>query len=188
MEFTEPAWPVRTERLTLRPLTEADIDAMFGYRSRPEVYEWIGRAYTDPAAFGARMRQLLTDPDLLNLAIELDGTLIGDCFLKLEDAWTQDDLPAAKRSQAQFGYAIAPAYAGRGYATEVSRELIRIGFTELGVRRLTAGCFAANTASRRVLEKAGLRLEALTRKECLHRDHGWLDGCLFAVLAEDWTG
>ncbi|OYO02508.1 GNAT family N-acetyltransferase [Enemella evansiae] len=75
-----------------------------------------------------------------------------------------------------------------GIATEVSRELIRIAFTELGLRRLTAGCFADNQASRRVLEKAGLRLEAVTRKECLHRDRGWLDGCLFAILAEEWSG
>ncbi|OYO14145.1 GNAT family N-acetyltransferase [Enemella evansiae] len=188
MEFTESSWPRRTERLTVRPLTEADLDAMFAYRSQPAVYEWIGRAYTDPAAFRERMLTLLADPALLNLAIELDGALVGDTFLKLTDGWAQDDLAPARRSQAEFGYAIDPRYAGRGFATEVSRELIRIAFTELGLRRLTAGCFADNQASRRVLEKAGLRLEAVTRKECLHRDRGWLDGCLFAILAEEWSG
>ncbi len=47
---------------------------------------------------------------------------------------------------------------GKGYATEGSRALIRKGFTESGVQRVTAEAMAANTASRRVMEKAGLTL------------------------------
>ena len=47
---------------------------------------------------------------------------------------------------------------GRGFATEGSRALIRKGFTEFGVQRVTAEAMAANVASRRVMEKAGLTL------------------------------
>ncbi|MGH3188927.1 MAG: GNAT family N-acetyltransferase [Streptosporangiaceae bacterium] len=47
---------------------------------------------------------------------------------------------------------------GKGYAAEGSRALIRKGFTELGVQRVVAGAMAVNTAWRRVMEKAGLRL------------------------------
>ena len=47
---------------------------------------------------------------------------------------------------------------GKGYATEGSRALIRKGFTESGVQRVTAEAMAANMASRRVMEKAGLTL------------------------------
>ena len=47
---------------------------------------------------------------------------------------------------------------GRGYASEGSRALIGKGFAELGVRRVVAETMAVNAASRRVLEKAGLRL------------------------------
>ena len=47
---------------------------------------------------------------------------------------------------------------GHGYATEGSRALIRKGFTESGVQRVTAEAMAANMASRRVMEKAGLTL------------------------------
>ena len=47
---------------------------------------------------------------------------------------------------------------GKGYATEGSRALIRKGFTESGVQRVTAEAMAANIASRRVMEKAGLTL------------------------------
>ncbi len=47
---------------------------------------------------------------------------------------------------------------GKGYATEGSRALVRKGFTESGVQRVTAEAMAANMASRRVMEKAGLTL------------------------------
>lgn len=45
---------------------------------------------------------------------------------------------------------------GRGYATEGSRALIRKGFADLGVERVTANTMAVNAGSRRVMEKAGL--------------------------------
>ena len=46
----------------------------------------------------------------------------------------------------------------KGYATEGSRALISKGFTEFGVQRVTAEAMAVNVVSRRVMEKAGLRL------------------------------
>ena len=47
---------------------------------------------------------------------------------------------------------------GKGYATEGSRALIAKGFTEFGVQRVVASTMAVNTASRRVMEKSGMRL------------------------------
>jgi RimJ/RimL family protein N-acetyltransferase len=46
---------------------------------------------------------------------------------------------------------------GKGYATEGSRALIDNAFGELGARRVYAETMAVNTASRRVMEKAGLK-------------------------------
>ncbi|MCT2590488.1 GNAT family N-acetyltransferase [Streptomyces sp. N2-109] len=58
----------------------------------------------------------------------------------------------------ELGYRLHKSAWGRGYATEGSRALIRRGFTELGVQRVTANTMAVNTASRRVMEKSGLQL------------------------------
>ncbi|HEY0690820.1 MAG TPA: GNAT family protein [Kribbella sp.] len=49
----------------------------------------------------------------------------------------------------------APAHTGHGYATEAVRELIRLCFEDLGLRRVTSNCFAANDASRRLMERVG---------------------------------
>jgi RimJ/RimL family protein N-acetyltransferase len=57
----------------------------------------------------------------------------------------------------ELGYRLRKSAWGHGYATEGSRALIAKGFTEFGVRRVYATTMSVNTASRRVLEKAGLR-------------------------------
>ena len=69
--------------------------------------------------------------------------------------------PAAcgrRPGEVELGYRLRKSAWGKGYATEGSRALIRKGFTEFGVQRVTAEAMAVNQASRRVMEKAGLRL------------------------------
>lgn len=56
----------------------------------------------------------------------------------------------------ELGYRLHKSAWGSGYATEGSRALIRKGFTELGVERVTASTRAVNAGSRRVMAKAGL--------------------------------
>ncbi len=51
---------------------------------------------------------------------------------------------------------------------------------------MTAGCFADNLASRRVLEKVGMQLEQYGVRDSWHAELGWLDGCTFAILADEW--
>ena len=58
----------------------------------------------------------------------------------------------------ELGYRLRKSAWGKGYASEGSRALIRKGFTEFGVQRVTAEAMAVNQASRRVMEKAGLKL------------------------------
>ena len=60
--------------------------------------------------------------------------------------------------EVELGYRLRKSAWGKGYATEGSRALIRKGFTESGVQRVVAEAMAANLASRRVMEKAGLTL------------------------------
>ncbi|EEP72032.1 acetyltransferase [Micromonospora sp. ATCC 39149] len=60
-------------------------------------------------------------------------------------------------TQAELGYRLRRAAWGRGLATEGSRALVRYAFTTLGLARVWAQTMAVNTASRRVMEKAGLR-------------------------------
>ncbi len=70
--------------------------------------------------------------------------------------------PDAAPGEVELGYRLRKSAWGKGYATEGSRALIRKGFTESGVQRVTAEAMAVNQASRRVMEKAGLKLVGLS--------------------------
>ena len=178
-------WPVLTDRLAIRPATADDADAMFDIRSRPDVAEWLPILPTDRAAWAERF----ADPDRLamTLAFELNGEIIGDLFLRVTDAWAQAEVEdQAKKTQAEIGWVLTPEHAGHGYATEGARELLRICFEDLGLRRVVALSFADNVASRRIMEKVGMRQEEHAVRDSLHRSRGWLDGVGYAILAEEW--
>src|SRR6478752_3916363 len=166
-------WPVRTERLTLRPGTTDDVDATWAFRRLPEVSEWLTH----------------TSPDRLatTLVVEHDGAVVGDLMIRVEDLWSQAEVvDQARGRQAELGWVIAPEHAGRGYGTEAARELLRISFEDLGLHRVTALCFADNEASWRIMERIGMRREAHNVRESLHRTRGWLDGYGYALLADEW--
>jgi RimJ/RimL family protein N-acetyltransferase len=136
-----------------------------------------------------RFAEMMADPDRMGktLVIERDGDVIGDLMLAPEDAWAQIEVAEqAKGVHAEIGWCIDPAAEGHGYATEAVRELIRVAFEELGLRRLVANAFAANEASTRLMERVGMRREQYAVRESLHRSGEWMDGVSYALLAEEW--
>ena len=180
------AWPVRTERLSLRPATPDDVDATWPHRGHPEANRWITRA---PLSLEQHRREFGTEESLAKtILIELDGEVIGDLMCSIEDAWAQAEVrERAVGVQAELGWVLHPDHAGRGYATEAVRELMRICFEDLGLRRVIALCFADNVSSWRLMERLGMRREQHTIRESLHRSGEWLDGLGYAMLAEEWA-
>ena len=69
--------------------------------------------------------------------------------------------PMDGTDEIEVGYAFSMDAWGRGYATEVSRALVRWGFESLGLQRIVAVAYAENTASRRVMDKLGMRFEGV---------------------------
>lgn len=180
-------WPKRTQRLVIRPAVAADAPGMWEYRRREDVSRWLTSWRPDRDDWISWQSQ----PDKLavTLIVELDGAVIGDLMLRIEDAWAQREVADdAKGVQAELGWALHPDYVGHGYATEAVRELIRICFEDLGLRRVVGNCFADNEASWRLMERLGMRREVHVVRESLHRDLGWLDGYGYAMLAEEWPG
>jgi RimJ/RimL family protein N-acetyltransferase len=175
-------WPVRTARLALRPATPDDADAIWQVRRRPGVDEWLSHSVGDRDSYVARLR----DPDRLavTLVIELDGRVVGDLMLQLEDSWAQGDVERPR--QGTLGWVLDPSYGGHGYATEAVSELLRICFEDLGLRRVRAYCFADNEPSWRLMERLGMRREEHSVRDSLHRTRGWLDGFAYALLADEW--
>lgn len=178
-------WPVHTERLALRRAAASDAEATWRYRRLDEVSTWLTGTPATLEEYAARF----AEPDRLakTLLIELDGEVVGDLYLAVEDGWAQAEVAhLAHHVQAELGWALAPAVHGHGYAAEAVTELIRIAFEELGLRRVYAQCFADNQASWRLMERLGMRREQHTLRESLHRTGVWLDGMAYALLADEW--
>ena len=181
----EPEYPIRTERLLLRPYALADVDALYAYQRLPEVHRYL---YTEPrsrsevealVAERAGVRALTGAGQALALVADLaqTGELVGDCML----FWR-----SLEHEQGEVGYVFNPAYQGRGLATEAVDALLRLGFEGLGLHRVAARCDARNTASWRVMERAGMRREAhLVQSEFIKNE--WTDELIYAILRTEWA-
>ena len=185
------SWPVRTERLVLRPATPEDADALFAIRSRPDVGEWISAVFTDRADFQTNYveAERYGRVVVIELAGPGGGTVIGELMVAIQDGWGQREvIDRVAGVEAELGWVIAPEHGGRGYATEAVAAIVDVCFRHLGLRRVIAGCFAENTASWRLMERIGMRRESTGRRDGLHRTRGWMDGYFYALLAEEWQG
>ena len=176
---------LQTERLTLRTVRDDDVDRMLEYRNHPDVTRWLLRTEVDPASFREAWRHAAGDPADHSVAVVLDGIVIGTVSLELSDGMGQPGMP--RLTQALLGYILDPAHAGHGYATEAVLAVVTHAVDTLGVRRVTAGCFADNQASVRVLEKVGFRREEYGVADSWHAELGWIDGCSYALLAATWA-
>jgi RimJ/RimL family protein N-acetyltransferase len=178
-------WPVRTERLLLRPGSVDDLEATWRFRRLDEVSRWITAAPTTRAAYGERFVE--AERLAKTVIVQLGDVVIGDLMVSIEDGWAQAEVAhLAEGVQAELGWCLDPAYGGRGYATEAVTAAMRLCFDDLGLRRVVANCFAANEASWRLMERLGMRCEVRTVEESLHRSGEWMDGLGYALLDHEW--
>jgi RimJ/RimL family protein N-acetyltransferase len=184
--FDKVTWPRRTDRLTIRPATPADLRAVFDIRKLEAVGQWMPDRPDSYEEFV--LREGRHDALTRTLVMELDGVVIGDLYLHVTDPWAQSEVAdqLADQQQAEIGWVLDPVHQGRGYVTEAMTELVRVCFEDLGVRRLTAAAFNDNSASLAVMERLGMRRETHGIADSLHRDLGWVDSAIYALLADEW--
>jgi RimJ/RimL family protein N-acetyltransferase len=176
-----------TERLLLRRFTVSDVDDLVELDSDPAVMRFLGRPTPRAVVEGEALPRILAEYERFDrlgcwAAVErATGEFLGWFELRPPPGGTPDDV--------ELGYRLHRAAWGRGLATEGSRALVRMAFADLGVQRVWAQTMAVNTASRRVLEKAGLRYVRtfhLTFDDPLPgTEHGEVE---YELLRDDWTG
>jgi ribosomal-protein-alanine N-acetyltransferase len=84
------------------------------------------------------------------------------------------------------GYWVDEAMAGQGLAPEATVAILRFAFEELGLHRVEIAIVPRNRASRRVVEKLGLREEGVAVRY-LEIDGQWEDHVRYAMTSEEWT-
>lgn len=167
---------LKTERMVMRRLTTADVDNLATLDSDPEVMRYLSGSRPTPRATieNEVLPRLLSYYDRYDsygywAAVDKEsGEFLGWFCLRPKD--TDDVL------EPELGYRLRKAAWGKGLATEGSRALISKAFNELGARRVYAETMTVHAASRRVMEKAGLRYLRTYFKEWSEPIEGQEDG------------
>lgn len=167
------------QRVRLRPVTEADLPDYVVWLNDPEVTQFTMLEAGNCTLEGEReWFARISDPESRsrNWAIEVDGRHIGNCALHLD----------ASGETAGFGIIIGDKSRwGKGCGTAALREVLRIGFEEMGLHRIHLRAFAGNARAIRCYQKCGFRHEGLHRKAQFKRGE-WLDMVSMAILEDEW--
>lgn len=173
--------PIRTDRLTLRPFAESDLEALLSYYSRSDVARHLltrpWAAEDGRAVIAKRMQGLgLETPGrALAVIVEHEGRVVGDVSL-----WATDETGA----KGEVGWVFHPDATGKGFATEAATAVLELGFGRYGMHRVVAQLDARNAASAALCERLGMRLEATQRQDCWSKGE-WTDSFVYAALASD---
>lgn len=178
-----------TERLVLRQFTRDDVDLLVELDSDPDVMFRITAGAPTP-------REEIAD-DILPAFLGYYGRGTRWGFWAAEERDTGEFIgwfhlrPAAGHpdDEPELGYRLRQPFWGRGYATEGSRALVDRAFAECGAARVVAETMAVHTASRRVMEKAGLTLHRTFHADWPVRipgdEHGDVE---YAITRAQWEG
>ncbi len=177
------AFPLRTERLLVRPMSPDDLTRHHAIFSDPAVVRYL---YEEPMDLSTAREHLArrcsvdlpVEGGWQNLGVEVqgEGELIGEVGVAFV---------SEVHHHCEVGYVFDPASSGHGYATEATSLVVEIAFSVLGAHRVSARLDGRNRRSARLLERLGMRREAhLVENEFIKGE--WTDEVVYAVLEGEW--
>jgi RimJ/RimL family protein N-acetyltransferase len=166
---------LRTERLVLRPFRADDGDAFAACANDPAYRRYLGPNHPDAAQLVANNLSVDGKREL-SWAVTLDGDVVGSIFLGVQ----------AEDGIAELACLLAPTAWGQGIALEAGRAVVGHAFSELGLHKVFARADAGNSASRRAMEKAGMRQEGLLREHRANTSGARVDEVIYGVTRDEW--
>jgi aminoglycoside 6'-N-acetyltransferase len=163
---------LRSDRVTLRPMTEADADRLQALATEPTIRPWLAAGDTEE---GLR-KVMLTEGR--SFAVEVDGALAGWLGTHEED---DPDYRAVA-----LDILLGPAFQDRGIGPEALRTAIRWFIEERGHHRFTIDPAVDNERAIRAYARVGFRPVGVMRR--YERRDGWGDNLLMDLLAEELVG
>ena len=148
---------IETERLVLRPFTEADAEDVFEYLHEPAVNCFACMKLESLEAARKELKQRQGDELYLAITLKEDDKVIGEIFAHPEGNYPED------KEMDTFSpcWMLNLNYTGKGYAYEAAHAYFDYLFHEKGARRIYAYTEDYNLPSQRLCEKLGMRREGL---------------------------
>ena len=179
-DFTEP---ITTERLTLRLMRESDANDIHAYQGRDDVCEYLlyeARTLEQVQASVIKhstATRLEKDGDYWQLAIDLNGRVIGDVYFTIKSTENQSG---------EIGWVMNPEYHAQGYATEAASAVLGLVFGKVELHRVIAELDPRNAASIALCKRLGMRAEAHHIEDLWFRG-AWADTGIYAILDREWA-
>lgn len=169
-----------TVRLLLKPFSLTDAEAVFAYRSDPEVAKYQNfhptNADETKAFILPKDMTFNTEDSWFQLGIYCGEKVIGDIGIHFI---------GPLNSQCEIGYTLAWSEHGKGYGQEAVSVVVDYLFDILKKHRITASLDPRNAASIRLLERVGFRREGCFLKS-YYNNGVWEDDLVYGILEEEW--
>lgn len=149
---------IETERLVMRPWTEADLPTLASFSLDPAIMHHFGRAelLEDSVERLERMQRVEKERSFGFRAVvrKADGAIIGNCGLK--PVWlSRDVLPHVRDDDIEIGWIFRQDCWGQGYAREAATAMLEWGLTL--APRVIALTAASNEASWGLMKRLGMQ-------------------------------
>lgn len=176
---------LETPRLILRELTLDDAAALHAYLRDESVVRWLSNDVMSLADCEAVVANAVMDQDKdprrdYQLAVieRESSAFAGTVGFRLDHAGAR---------VGKIWYVLRRESWGKGIAVEACRALVDHAFRELGLHRIWVDVDPENTASQRVAEKLGMRIEGRFVEDTFLKGE-WRSTLILAVLAREWRG
>lgn len=172
---------LETSRLLLRIVSEGDIPAVFAASQVPGFTDGM---LWEPPATTAELRENL----LKSLAAWDTGQAFAFSIYQTGDSALVGRIGIRKTETNDvwnLGFWTHPDHQGRGFMTEAAHRIIELGFTELNAHQIEAFYAAWNQASRRVLEKLGMKFMEHRPRGFLKRGK-WVPDNRMVISRQEW--
>lgn len=147
-----------TDRMTLRRYRPEDADPLYRYLGTdPEMSKYSGwNPYSSPEMAQETVQRFIgsyADEHSYSWVMDVDDVLIGTI-----GAYDYED------GHIEVGYSVVSGWNGRGYATEALAKVLEYLTGNEHIPCVVAWCAAENIASRKVMEKAGMKLGRMEKE------------------------
>ena len=171
-----------TPRLRLRPFQEADAEDLFAYARDPRVGPAAGWPPHENIEESRRIiATVFAREGTFAMVDQASGRVIGSVgFVGRHPAGLHPYCP-----DDEIGYALHPAFWGRGLASEAVRAVLEYGFTQLGLQRIWCGHYAGNWRSCRCMRACGFCYQ-FSRAEQVALLEETRECCYYLLTKEAW--
>jgi len=174
---------LESKRLLLTEISWIDLDAIHRLHSLPEVDEFNTLGIPENIEETKEIMRPLIEGQTeaprktytWKITLKESNTFIGLAGMRLS---------CDKFKLGEIYYKLLPYHWGKGYATEVSKTLIKTGFEYFHLHKVEAGVATENIKSIKVLEKSGMTREGIRRKILPIRGE-WIDNYHYAIVEDD---